>query len=472
MSFRYQLPAAFLVFAISGSALAQEQAWLQDRRYGEGIGIQTGNFELHPGLAAEFGYDTNFFQRADSEDVQDAFRLRVTPSLTLSTLSERRAGSAPVGAPPMLTLSANLFFSYSEILGSEEVSDQRNFDAGIGARADIAPQRPFGADIYADYLRSGQPSNSPVLDQAFDRGNVRGGAGVSWRPGGGLFDWRLGYELAYAYFEENEFDELNNFQHSVLTRGRWRFLPRTALQYDARYSMVRYQVNDLQPDGDFIEARVGLSGLITSQIAFLALVGWNSSFYEQSEGSEDPGGEAQASRSAAQNYDGYVAHAEVKFFLSPAPTADSVPVGLSSIAVGYQRDFSNSYLGSFYIRDRGYLALNYFLGGVFLARLEGGGGAYQFPRIDERNGSFSQARIDANLFAEYRLSDSFGINTTLSYDQAIGPGPWENTREGEDVSSVSRADRGVLVGEAPDGDIYDDLEFKRFQAFVGVRLFW
>jgi hypothetical protein len=364
-----------------------------------------------------------------------------------------------VGAPPLLTMSANLFFSYSEVLGSDEVSDQRNYDAGVGVRADIAPQRPFGADIYGDYVRSGEPSNSPVLDQAFDRGNVRGGVGVSWRPGGGLFDWRLGYELAYAYFEENEFDELNNFQHSVLTRGRWRFLPRTALQYDARYAMVRYQVNDQQPDGDYIEARVGLSGLVTSQIAFLALVGWNSTFYEPP---------AEGSAVQARNYDGYVAHAELKFFLSPAPTADSVPVGLSSIAVGFQRDFSNSYLGSFYIRDRGYLGVNYFLGGVFLAQLEGGGGVYHFPRVDQFNGSFDQTRIDARFFAEYRLSDTFGINTTLLYDQAIGPGPFEDADPTTDPRS--RANQGVRLRESP--RFYDDLEFQRFQAYVGVRLFW
>jgi hypothetical protein len=233
--------------------------------------------------------------------------------------------------------------------------------------------------------------------------------------------------------------------------------------------MVRYQVNDVQPDGDFIEARVGLSGLVTSQIAFLALVGWNSSFYEV-EATRDPGGAIRLGQSAPQNYDGYVAHAEVKFFLSPAPTADSVPVGLSSIAVGYQRDFSNSYLGSFYIRDRGYLALNYFLGGVFLAQLEGGGGVYQFPRIDVLNGAFSQARIDAKLFAEYRLSDTFGINTTLTYDQVIGPGSYEDPDPA--AADDSRANRGVLVGETAEGRYYDDLEYKRFQAFVGVRLFW
>ena len=44
----------------------------------------------------------------------------------------------------------------------------------------------------------------------------------------------------------------------------------------------------------------------------------------------------------------------------------------SSVAAGFIRDFSNSYLGAFYVRDRGYMGLNYFLGGVFVASLEGG----------------------------------------------------------------------------------------------------
>ena len=40
-------------------AIAQEQVWLKDRRYGEGIGIRAGDFELHPGIGGEFGYDSN-----------------------------------------------------------------------------------------------------------------------------------------------------------------------------------------------------------------------------------------------------------------------------------------------------------------------------------------------------------------------------------------------------------------------------
>src|ERR1051325_9699269 len=160
MKVRLTLGASLTILLATRWASAT-QPWLADRRYGEGIGIRAGRFELHPGVSAEFGYDSNFFQRSDTvgEPVEDAWRLRVTPSLTLSTLSERRRGSEAVGAPPAFTMSANLFLAYSELFGSSDVSKQRNLDAGVGAKVDISPGRPFGADIYADYLRNGEPSN-------------------------------------------------------------------------------------------------------------------------------------------------------------------------------------------------------------------------------------------------------------------------------------------------------------------------
>jgi len=39
--------------------------WLKDRRYNEGIGIRTGDVEIHPGIAGEVGYDSNYFMRSD-----------------------------------------------------------------------------------------------------------------------------------------------------------------------------------------------------------------------------------------------------------------------------------------------------------------------------------------------------------------------------------------------------------------------
>jgi len=194
MKLRLTLAATLAVLAFSSVAAAQ-QPWLQDRRYGEGIGIRAGNFEFHPGIAAEFGYDTNYFQRAGTgpnpgldQPVDDAFRLRITPSLTLSTLTERRLGSQAVNRVQDFTMSARLFAAYNELFGSEEITEQRHVDAGVGARVDISPQRQFGGDIYGDFIRQGEPSNLADTAAAFDRGTVRNGANVNWHPGDKLFD--------------------------------------------------------------------------------------------------------------------------------------------------------------------------------------------------------------------------------------------------------------------------------------------
>src|SRR5262245_39628074 len=90
---------------------AWAQAWLGNRDL-EGPGIRTANFEMHPGVAAEFGYDSNYFQRADSQverdnigPVEDTWRLRVTPSFTMRTVDKRLTeGSGSPGAPPLFNL--------------------------------------------------------------------------------------------------------------------------------------------------------------------------------------------------------------------------------------------------------------------------------------------------------------------------------------------------------------------------------
>jgi hypothetical protein len=444
MKLRLTFAATTALFTLTALASAQEQPWLKDRRYGEGIGLRSGNLEFHPGVAAEVGYDSNYFQRDEREGavdgegglrVEDAWRLRVTPSLSMSTLSQRRRGEG--APPPPLQFQARLFASYNEFFGSEDISAQRRLDYGAGFRADIGPQRRFGADVSVDYLRTGEPSNAADVDAAFDRGTVSGGAGVSWRPGGGLFDWRLGYAANYNYFEDRGFETLDNVEHGPATRGRWRFLPRTALLYDARYMMVRYLNETTQPDGDYVEARVGVSGLFTTRFAFLALLGWNSSYYEAV--GDEP----------SQNYDGFVAHGELKWFLLAPVREDSAQTGLSSIAAGYMRNFSNSYLGSFYVRDRGYGTFEYFLGGMFMASLTGGISRVSFPAVGDQP-AFAQNRFDVKVYAEYRTSDVFALNASVMYDQVLMP---DGRLE-------------VVSGTQ------EDLEFSRFQAYLGARLFW
>src|SRR6266852_6602288 len=89
-----RLTCALLGLAVgySSNAFGQEQTWLRDRRYGEGVGIRTGDLELHPGIAGEFGYDSNYFLRSDKDIAKpvDTLRLRITPSFSLAPISPQR----------------------------------------------------------------------------------------------------------------------------------------------------------------------------------------------------------------------------------------------------------------------------------------------------------------------------------------------------------------------------------------------
>ena len=456
MKFCLTLAATALLGAISLEANAQaQQPWLADRRYGEGIGVRVGNLELHPGIAGEVGYDSNYFLRAPSENPLSAYRIRVTPSITLSTLGTQRRTQG--GGATTVTFRGGAYVAYNELIAADskyqsEFSDQRHLDVGSDIMLNFFPAGRVGADTYANFVRQGQPSNDPNTQNAFDRDSIRAGAGVTWRPGGGLFDWRLGYEFLYNYFEKSNFSNLNNFQNQVNLRGRWRFLPRTALLYDGSYTWVHYTNPTVQNDGTIARSSIGMNGLVTTRLALLAMVGWAGTFYDQRPGQP------------AQQYDSITGQAELKWFISGGADAlnpASAPVGLSYASLGYTRDVSNSYLGNFYQRDRGYVSVSYMLGGVFVTSLTAGIANLSFPDsyfpADAgmapvvQQAAFSQRRVDATLFGEYRLSNTFGLNATVNYDRNL---------------------TGVEIKTTPDDTTpRDALAFQRWQAFLGARWF-
>jgi hypothetical protein len=453
MNVRAFLAAALVVTTTTLSASAQ-QPWIQDRKYGEGIGIRSGDLELHPGVAGELGYDSNYFQRAPREEGGPipVWRLRVTPHLTLKTLGPQRRETGGEQALPTVNFNAGVYLSANAIFSadsdhpdSDQVSDHNHLAAGAAFGLDILPGRPWGVDLYGDFVRTTEPSNFILEDTRFDRDTLRLGFGINWRPGGGLFDWRLGYEGSYHFFEKASFETLNNVQHTVMTRGRWRFLPRTALLYDGRMTFVRYSDTASQNDGEVVNSRIGFNGLITHHFSLLAMAGWAASFYD-------------TTNVPARNFDGPTAQVELKWFILPQPQLQpgEATVGLSSIAVGYTRDYGNSYLGDYYRRDRGYVNFSYFAGGVVLIAVGGGYAVYShsesfFPGGAQRHGEFRENRADAMAFAEYRLSDSVGVNTTLRYNASLNN---NSIRTNPD----NPAER-------------DALQFTRWEAWLGVRWF-
>jgi hypothetical protein len=417
---------------------ASAQAWVSNPDFSEGIGIRAGNLELHPSIGGEFGYDSNFLRssgQSDRERIVDVLKLRVTPSLTLSTLGSARRNAS---SAPSVAFAAGVYASYFELFpldsADSEVRKRRNVSLGADAKLDIYPKGKIGADLGAAYARviEAEGASDDLAGEGFNRDTVRGGGGVTWRPGGGLFEWRVGYAATYNMFEDAAFDSLANLHHEIGTRGRWRFLPRSALLFDSTYTFVRYtQADTPQSDGDAVRSRIGFHGLVTYHLALLGMVGWASSFYDA------------AGAAAPRQFDSAIANAEVRWFIQPRPNLDDATItsGISSVALGYLRSFSNSYYGAFYQRDRGYLQFNTFLLGAVAGGLEFGVSRVAFPAVGAEP-EFAQLRLDGRVFGEYRFTDTLAANATVLFDQVNSP----------DVA-------------------LEDLDYTRWQAYLGVRWF-
>ena len=435
--------------AVPAVAAAQDQVWLKDRRYTEGIGYRVGDFELHPGAAAEFGYDSNYFHRGptDSGGPVGALRFRITPSLSLSTLSKQRLENTANGTQPDFEFRASVAATYNDFIpvsgpadGKAAMATNRNVGGTLDLQLSILPGRPWSGTVAAGVARSLTPSDQGLSSQSFNRVIPHANAELVWMPGRGLFDWRLGYGFTGTFFEASSFGQLTNVQNQIETRGRWRFLPRTALFYDAKLGFISYTAASAQGKtaSHPLRTTIGVNGLVTSSFSVLAAVGWGSSFYT----TPALGGD--------QNFNSVIGNLELKWFITPNPTSDpgAATLALSSLAVGFARDFSDSYIGTYFERDRGYANLSYFFGGRFLVVVDGGVAPIIYPPNAALNlPATTDVRIDASLFGEYRFKDSFGLNATIKY--------------GQNISGTTITTDGVP----------DSLAWQEIEAYLGFRWF-
>lgn len=441
---------------ISAQGLAQDQPWLQDREDTVGAGWRVGDVEIHPGVAAEAGYDSNYFHRSDNDALTpvDAARFRVTPSLAIQTLGKQRGSEKKESGVLDFRISAS--GSYNEFipisgsdLEKEKVTDQRNILGDASGSFTFFPGRVFSVALFGGIGRSVAPTNEADVSASFNRILPRGGAELIFAPGGGLLDWRLGYGIAATIFEADAFGNLDNLQHTGTLRGRWRFYPRTALVYDGSVGFQDYVDGSGKGNSMPVRTRLGVNGLVTPSFGVLAMVGWGASFYESTP------------TNPAQDFDSVIGQAEVKWYLDPSD-GSSTSSG-SALTLGFTRDFADSYIGTHFVRNRGYMQFSYLFGGSFLLMADAGIAALQFPgnpsltdfRQDPTGTSaleaYTDLGLDGTLYGEYRIKSSIGIGATLRY--------------GANLSDV----RLSSIGARPEDG--DELDWHQFEAFLGVRWF-
>lgn len=478
LALAFGLGGASVATTLLASSEASAQEWMKDRRYQEGAGIKAGNLELHPGVGGEAGYDSNWFMRTHepgfvNSNVKGAGVFRLTPSLSLSTLGPQRVEQPGVGlSPSPIAFRAGVSATFRQFIGDQEVRDQGTIPSGnvsinAAAKLDFNQGRPVGFGLNASYQRVIQPNNG-VSDPnlSFNRSILNGGGEVVFMPGGGTLDLRGGYQIYANLFEETNGAPFTNLQHEFSVRNRWRFRPRTALFHDTNLRVLNYVNSErsvnLLNDGTPVRTRFGLTGLVSDRFGVLLAAGYGATFF------------SNPNAPSSTQFDSVIGQAEGTIYLSQGAGANEpgqATLLLSTLSLGYLRDFQTSLLGNYFTADRLYTRIAYAFGGKAILQLDGfgeldsypqpflntGGGIVpvNIPGTATPVGDFQNWRVGGTFFGEYRLTDSFGINATLDYIQTIS-------------DTAVQTDASVAAPGTINGF---HLAWRRFQALGGVRWF-
>lgn len=446
----------------AGGSSSSGGGWLADRDATQGPGFRVGDLELHPGLGVEVGYDSNLYYTDDNPTPPihrvDTGILRVTPHLLFSTLTGERARGGGEGsqssAPPTVTFQGGISAAYYEFFADP---NRRNLALDVGMRLTVLPQRPFGFSVYDTFSRAVRPFVENInssTGMARDTNNA--GLQLHFQTDGGVLQVNAGYDFGLRFYEDGSFQYNNAFVHTMSLQETYRFLPQTAIVQDNQVHYTDYfnasstSLPVRLGDSWQLQSRIGLNGAISNNISLSGLVGYAAGFFA------NPG-----AATYVQNYDGPVAQVSLGWTIQQG----------TRLSLGYNRSFQTAILGNYSSNDRGYASFSTTIGGSFLLSIgadvtyadygiivgppgsapcsvgsSGSGGACVPSRED--------IRVTGTVFAEYRLTDWLGINTTLRY---MG-----------DFTDF-HYNVATMMGMAP---LVDPAGYNKFEAFLGVRVFY
>lgn len=448
---RSSIAAVLAAVAVGVSAAdAQAQYWLADRNLSQGRGIRVGDFELHPGVGAEFGFDSNAFY---SQTPDMALRLRVTGNIGISTLTTQRSQTPGASAAPAirpLQFRANLGVTYSHFFGIgtptgvRPVSDASNLGFSASVAVTATPSSSFSFTFSDTFARAVQGTSELNFGSlfVFNRWQNVGQIGIGITPGGGAFEFRAQYTNTLNIFFQSGFEGYNNMANDIGLQMRWRFLPKTSIAWMGNVAPTLYFNPSTIGTGLFtsipLSTRIGITGLISERIGFQVFGGYGSTYFTQGD-----------------NVETFVGNAEVRFITGPQ----------MNVRVGVLRSIGGSLIGNYMVNNSLFVNVSHSFGGRFLLSGEAQAGYAQFgyltdqtgrllnsitgSAVDPATGRISGFRVLTMLFGEYRFTDYLGLNATLAFTG--------NLIDAQ-ISSM-----GMSVGS---------LNWVKFEGFLGLRVNW
>ena len=431
MSARLTCWGLALVAVLAWSApRAEAQGWREDRRGTEGIGVRVGDLELHPGIRAEAGYDSNVYL-ADTGS-RGSSVLRVTPEFSVSTLGAQRSEGG--GAPPTLDFDLGASVPvYHFIDVPQRTLVEANADLGLR----LLPERPVSLEFEGRYSRSARPFTEGPLNVRYGRNTLDAAPRLRFQTSGGVLKASVGGRYAYTFFEEGIFNPYDTMTYAATVDAAWEFLPKTALVYEGEVARRDFQgtapasagATGLRRDGTRWQFRVGMNGALSARLSATAMVGYVAALFD--------GGSDKDSPTLA-----------LQLRWRPSDTVTT--------SVGYDRTLSAAYQGNYQISDRVNAKVDLLMAGAFLLTLEGNYTHLQFGAdgiLDGTQRARADHRLGARLSGEYRFTEWFAITADVSGTKVITDYEFQSA-----------------IAMMP--TVVDPVRYDRFNAFVGLRIFY
>jgi len=328
---------------------------------------------LHFGIGAEAGYDSNVFYAATA--VQSAPILRVLPFLELT--NARRSGAIPAG----LYFNLNASLQYREYLTEDPaIKEQRAFMPTLAGFLETNSGGTVSFGLGDTFTRTEDPPYIPN-QPPFIRYNNQASLQLRFAPGGGRVQGLIRYTNSIDFFETESLRVANSMLNEVMVDASWRWLPKTALFVRVSQGIITF-FNEGKNGSRPLRGVVGLRGLITEKLSATIAAGYVNGFYT--------GGESTS---------GVVGSISGNAELNYRPTV------LTTLTLGYRRDFQNAIFGNFYYVNAVYAAIRQYVAGRLSLALTG--------RYERRN----YEGLPASAMAPTGRDDNFAqVGATFDYN--------------------------------------------------------
>jgi len=341
-------------------------------------GIQVSDGVLmHVGAGAEAGYDSNVYYADPASAVAPIASGLIRVSSYAELTNATRAGVAPSG----LSFDARAGLLYRRYTSSDVTKDADAFmpTAGLSLGTSLTNSLSFG---FADVFVRSEDMPYYAGQAALTRDNNQASAEVRWAPGGGRINTLLRYTNMVDIFETNNYSFANSLSQELMLDGSWKWLPKTAVFFQARQGYVTYLNSNtggtIAKYASYpLHIIVGLRGLITEKTSVVASLGYANGFYSC------PGGIASCVSTG-----GVLGSTYANLEATYRPTL------LGRIVLGYRHDFQNSVISDFYYGDQVYGSYVQQVAGRFALDLSGRYFHKNYQGYTPAGNGIVQARVD------------------------------------------------------------------------------